>query len=429
MRPLTYIDLFAGCGGLSLGLQQAGWEGLFAIEHNPMAFETLSHNLIESTPDHFPNWPAWLSKKPCSIQALTDRYADQLLSLRGQVMLVAGGPPCQGFSSAGRRQKNDHRNKLYRSYLEVVELVRPAMVLLENVKGIKMHFGPRPGKKKRGPGRPPTPYSERIKASLGQLGYKVFDAEVLASEFGVPQSRTRFVAVGLDTNQFNLCPIKSPFDVLQQVRSFMLAGKKLPADRPISARDAISDLEYAAKLVMPSPDTKGFMAGLYAHPTSTYQLLMRGDTKDGAIADSHRFVNHRAHIVARFRKILAECVRGKNLNDDFRKANNLKKACVVPLDPERPAVTLTTIPDDMIHYSQPRVLTVRECARLQSFPDWFQFRSKYTTGGDRRMVECPRYTQVGNAVPPLLAEALGRALKEWISTAHQSNPQNGQSAA
>lgn len=302
------------------------------------------------------------------------------------------------------------------------------MVLLENVKGIKMHFGPRPGKK-RGPGRPPIPYSERIKASLGSLGYKVFDSEVLASEFGVPQSRTRFVAVGLDTNQFDLCPIKSPFDVLKQVRALMLAEKDLPANGPVSARDALSDLEFAANAVKPSPDSKGFMAGLYASATTDYQRLMRGEAPEGVIADSHRFVNHREHIVTRFRKILSECARGKNLTNEFREENNLKKACLVPLDPEQPAVTLTTIPDDMIHYSQPRVLTVRECARLQSFPDWFQFRSKYTTGGDRRMVECPRYTQVGNAVPPLLGEALGRALKEWISIARHFNTETGKSAA
>ena len=156
---------------------------------------------------------------------------------------------------------------------------------------------------------------------------------------------------------------------------------------------------------------------------------MRGDTQDGAIADSHRFVNLRPDIVARFQKILTECRRGKNLTDAFREQNNIKKVCVVPLAPESPAGTLTTIPDDMIHYAQPRVLTVRECARLQSFPDWFQFRSKYTTGGDRRMVECPRYTQVGNAVPPLLGEALGRALKEWISVARQPDAPAQRSAA
>jgi DNA (cytosine-5)-methyltransferase 1 len=115
--------------------------------------------------------------------------------------------------------------------------------------------------------------------------------------------------------------------------------------------------------------------------------------------------------------MLAECQPGKKVSAQYRAANDLNKVCIVPMAADQPAATLTTIPDDMIHYSQPRVLTVRECARLQSFPDWFQFKSKYTTGGKRRKVECPRYTQVGNAVPPLLGEALGRALKEWISVA------------
>lgn len=81
---------------------------------------------------------------------------------------------------------------------------------------------------------------------------------------------------------------------------------------------------------------------------------------------------------------------------------------------KQPAPTLTTLPDDILHYSDPRILTVRECARLQSFPDWFTFHGKYTTGGELRKVECPRYTQVGNAVPPLLARAVGAGvLRYW----------------
>jgi len=82
----------------------------------------------------------------------------------------------------------------------------------------------------------------------------------------------------------------------------------------------------------------------------------------------------------------------------------------LPMSPIMPAPTLTTLPDDVLHYSEPRILTVREYARLQSFPDWFQFKGKYTTGGDRRKKDCPRYTQVGNAVPPLLAEGVAHAL-------------------
>jgi DNA (cytosine-5)-methyltransferase 1 len=88
----------------------------------------------------------------------------------------------------------------------------------------------------------------------------------------------------------------------------------------------------------------------------------------------------------------------------------------VPLDGAKPSHTLTTLPDDLLHYSEPRILTVRELARLQSFPDWFEFRGKYTTGGKRRRHECPRYTQVGNAVPPLVAQALGNVLMETLET-------------
>lgn len=90
----------------------------------------------------------------------------------------------------------------------------------------------------------------------------------------------------------------------------------------------------------------------------------------------------------------------------------LKKHCVVPLDADRPSHTLTTLPDDFLHYSEPRILTVREYARLQSFPDWYEFRGKYATGGDQRLSECPRYTQAGNAVPPFLAEFVGLLLMD-----------------
>lgn len=409
---LTCIDLFAGCGGLSLGLHQAGWEGVFAVERSAMAFETLSHNLITNS-GCFPHWPSWLPKEACSIQKLTKRYHAQLRALRGRVMLIAGGPPCQGFSYAGKRQKHDHRNQLYKAYLEVVGLVRPALVLLENVTGITKEFG---GKKKRGArGQPPMAYSKRIKRALEKKGYTMCDTEVLASDFGVPQSRVRFIAIGVDRSQFreDAAELK-PDELLGDIRQKLLSSHGLPVDRPISCQDALSDLEHHPNMLVDSPDTKGYKAGTYGEATTAYQRLVRGSLRNGDVADSHRFVQHREPIVARFSKILRECPRGRNLPDDFRKRYGIRKTCIVPLDPAKPSTTVTTIPDDMIHYSQPRVLTVRECARLQSFPDWFAFRSKYTTGGGRRKVECPRYTQVGNAVPPLLAEALGLALAKWV---------------
>jgi len=379
-----------------------------------MAFGTLKHNLLNESRNHYPHWPGWLPKEACSIQKLTKNYRKELLALRGTVTLIAGGPPCQGFSYAGKRQKHDHRNQLYKSYMEVVDLVRPEMVLVENVTGITSEFGKRVLGQR---GRPHEPYSKRIKRALEKRRYEVRTTEVLASDFGVPQSRTRFFAVGINKDWFSESVTPPELtELLGAIRLSFLASHGLPQDRAVSCRDALSDLEYDVSRLVDSPDTKRYKAGQYTEALTSYQKFVRGSIAKGAVADSHRFVKHRPEIVARFTKILAECPRGKNLPDTFKKENGIKKACIVPLDPAKPASTLTTIPDDMIHYLQPRVLTVRECARLQSFPDWFAVRDKYTTGGSRRKVECPRYTQVGNAVPPLLAEALGGVLKSWLIT-------------
>jgi DNA (cytosine-5)-methyltransferase 1 len=110
------------------------------------------------------------------------------------------------------------------------------------------------------------------------------------------------------------------------------------------------------------------------------------------------------------------------MNDQDRATFKLKKHRIYPMSADEPAPTITTLPDDILHFGDPRILTVREYARLQSFPDWFVFKGKYTTGGDRRTKECPRYTQVGNAVPPLLGLALGKAL-EFVIKKHKLDPE------
>jgi len=117
------------------------------------------------------------------------------------------------------------------------------------------------------------------------------------------------------------------------------------------------------------------------------------------------------------RKIIKECTPGVRMNEENRAKFGLKKHRIYPMSAWEPAPTITTLPDDVLHYSEPRILTVRESARLQSFPDWFRFRGKFTTGGAMRTKECPRYTQVGNAVPPLLAEAVGLAVVATLAEA------------
>ena len=137
----VFVDMFAGCGGLSLGLLTAGWSGLFAAEKDELAFETLQHNLIEGKGKFRYQWPDWLPKECITINRLAKIYGRNLRKLKGKVDLLAGGPPCQGFSLAGRRRKDDPRNALFGQYVRVVEAIKPKFLLLENVRGIDVEFG------------------------------------------------------------------------------------------------------------------------------------------------------------------------------------------------------------------------------------------------------------------------------------------------
>ncbi len=182
----------------------------------------------------------------------------------------------------------------------------------------------------------------------------------------------------------------------------------------VKLEDAISDLLMEHGTVT-SPDTASFKAGMYSRAKSNYQKYLRNRINEGTTADSHRFVNHTAKVTERNVFLMEYARKGKTINDQLKEKYNLKKRTIVPLDPKSPSPTITTLPDDYIHYSEPRILTVREYARIQSFPDNFEFQGKYTTGGKLRTKEVPRYTQIGNAIPPLFSEQSGIALKTIIS--------------
>ena len=412
----TFIDLYAGCGGLSLGLMLAGWQGLFAVEKDAHAFETLRHNLIDGTRGINYDWPSWLPKKRFRIGAFINKYQDQLLALRGKVDLVVGGPPCQGFSMAGKRKKNDPRNTMFRHYVKIVELIRPSLLLLENVKGIDIEFdkAKRAQKNKRRRGRPPKTFSQRIREALDRIGYRVFVRLVKAMEYGVPQTRPRYFVFaiekiyleGIDDTLFAEDGAFNPFTMMDALREDFLVGKGISPDVPVTVRDAISDLETSGRDTLECEDSPGFKRIVYSAPLTPYQRLLHG-SMNGTAPNSMRLAKHREQTQGRFKLILETCRRGVTLSDADRMLLGMKKHAVTPLDGDKPSHTLTTLPDDLLHYSEPRILTVRENARLQSFPDWFDFKGNYTTGGKKRVRECPRYTQVGNAVPPLLAELIG----------------------
>lgn len=398
----TYIDLFAGCGGLSLGLHNAGWRGLFAIEKSPDAFKTLKHNLIDNK-NHF-NWPSWLPKENIEIDNAIKLYKDNLEKLKNKIDLVAGGPPCQGFSMAGRRNENDQRNNLIKSYIDFIKIIKPKILFFENVKGFTLEF-----KKNKDKGKE---YSSYVENSLNRAGYFVKGELVNFGDYGIPQKRTRFILVGVRKDLSNASKelAETFFSTIKKNRHSFLTDKNLTVNTNL--KDAISDLLKANEL-KESPDTKGFQAGTYSKIKSSYQSLMRKGIVD-EIADSHRFPRHRPDIIDKFNTILSTCKKNKDIDAKTRAHFNIKKHTVIPLDKNDKSPTITTLPDDYIHYSEPRILTVREYARIQSFPDWYQFKGKYTTGGKHRTKEVPRYSQIGNAIPPLFGEQSGLVLKQLL---------------
>jgi DNA (cytosine-5)-methyltransferase 1 len=399
---LRYIDLFAGCGGLSLGLHNAGWKGLFAIEKSPDAFNTLKFNLIENK-DHF-EWPEWLPQSNHDINNVLESYSNELNSLKGTIDMVAGGPPCQGFSMAGRRNEGDTRNTLIKSYIKFIKCVMPKIIFFENVKGFTQEF-----KKNKEKGKK---YASYVEGALTRAGYQIKGQLVNFGDYGIPQKRTRFILVGIrkDIAKQNKTFARYFFEKLTNNTEQFLINKGLSIDTNLG--DAISDLLMVNGTIV-SPDTKSFKAGIYVTPKTAFQKYIRQGCI-GTVPDSHRFVNHTNSVVERFKIFLELGKRNTDLSESLKEKYNVKKHTIIPLDDLQKSPTITTLPDDYIHYNEPRILTVREYARVQTFPDWYEFKGKYTTGGILRTKEVPRYSQIGNAIPPLFGEQSGLVLKHLI---------------
>lgn len=407
-KPLRFVDVFAGCGGLSLGLSQAGCQGVFAVERSPLAFETLRHNLVDGERYQF-DWPEWLPKEAMTCEHLLLTHGVQLDKLKGSIDLIVGGPPCQGFSTAGRRDPADPRNQMTEQYLELVEKLQPRFLVIENVAGFNMRFENEEGLDKLIKDPKHASYADYVAGRLQDLGYAVSRGLVNCADFGVPQNRLRYLVLcerrtGADSSPRDL------FKLLGESRKNFLQAKGLPVTRKITAKEAIEDLRVAGKRLVENTDSnaKGFEEAIYTPPSNSrgYLQLMRAHSGNKA-PNSRRLANHKNATIEYFKSVQQTCRPGHCMSVKERAKVGTRKHSTTVLHPDRPAPTITTLPDDIIHYCEPRILTVRENARLQSFPDWFEFQGKYTTGGKQRKQECPRYTQVGNAVPPFLATAIG----------------------
>lgn len=400
MTTITFIDLFAGCGGLSLGLNRAGWTSSFAVEAHPDAFETYKSNLFDNDFARH-DWPAWLPKQPWPAQEILTRFEGEVSNLRGQVDLIAGGPPCQGFSMNGLRRPDDPRSQMVDVYLRYVEVVRPRLVLLENVVGFQSMRH-----------RTGGTYSDFVRQQLQSLGYQTWAEILRAADWGVPQRRPRFVLIAALRDSL---PGIDPIERLRVARKAFLGVRGLGPGHT-SAIEAISDLEEGNGELPLDVDWGhlGFKSLRRADEAlSPFQQLMRNEAP--APPTDLRLPRHSETAIDRMRDILDNCERGVCLRPADRERLGIRKRSTTPLDPAVPSPTISTLPDDFVHYSRPRAMTVREHARLQSFPDWFKFKGPYTSGGSRRKDACPRFTQVGNAVPPLLAEALGEMLRGLLT--------------
>lgn len=409
--PLRFVDVFAGCGGLSLGLAEAGCKGVFAIEKSPLAFETLRYNLVDGKHHTF-DWPEWLPKEAMTCEALLANHGVQLDTLKGTIDLMVGGPPCQGFSTAGRRDPADPRNQMTEQYLLLVEKLQPRFIVIENVAGFNMRFESDEGLDKLIKDPRHASYADYVAGRLDDLGYAVSRGLVNCANFGVPQNRLRYLVM-CELRGNSAEPLQSLMDCLIESRKGFLQVQGLAETKKVTVVDAIDDLRTTGKPLTKNTDSeaRGFLEAAYEAPSvqNGYLKLMR-KRSNGNAPNSRRLANHKISTIDYFKKVQETCRPGHCMSVAERKKVGTKKHSTTVLHSDLPAPTVTTLPDDIIHYCEPRILTVRENARLQSFPDWFEFQGKYTTGGKQRKQECPRYTQVGNAVPPLLATAIGQVI-------------------
>jgi DNA (cytosine-5)-methyltransferase 1 len=365
------VDLFSGCGGLAEGLLAAGIDVAASVELHPQPALTCAFN--------HPDTRVLVGDiRELDIDVLRDAARRNHTD---RVDIVVGGPPCQGFSSAGKKQLSDPRNSLFQNYVRVIEHLRPRMFLMENVPGFQRMYGG-------------AVYREAWR-SLNELGYRTVDAMLAAKHFGVPQSRRRFVMVGwlpgaAEAFEWPVASHGGPvMDLLGTASSqFVPAG------------DALDDLAFLHP---------GYEATRYQDVCDTVAAFASARRDGNEIVFNHLATRHRVKAVEMFARI-----RVGGTIREVAETHRTGKRTMARLDPRELSNTILSLPDDLLHYAHNRILTVREAARLQTFDDDFVFFGKRTSGFVERRVDVPQYTQVGNAVPPVLARALGGALLQSL---------------
>ena len=398
-RLKTTIDLFSGAGGLSEGLSAAGFQTLYASEIVERFAETFAFNHPEAIVD------------ARDIRTIEPRDIREQLGLKkGELDLLAGGPPCQGFSiNAPRRLVDDDRNSLFLDFLRFVDEFEPKSVLIENVPGLVSFENGRT--------------LQAILEALELHGY-LADVQILyAPHFGVPQTRWRTIIIGIRGQSIHPVsafpeplhagPLRVNFTSRFEGKNIVSLPKSRGLLSFVSVRDAIDDLP-----VLTNGETGDFCKPYRLPPQNEYQAVLRNESVGVLNHEAPRLGNINMRRLAHIPQggnwtnipvaLLPKGMRLARRSDHTKRygrvsPNGLASTILTKCDPHWGAY---------FHYDQDRCFTVREAARLQSFPDTYQFI------GSR--VE--QYEQVGNAVPPLLGAAIGRSISSVLTEAELSLP-------
>lgn len=351
---MNVIDLFCGCGGFSKGFEQAGFRVCLGVDIWQDAVTTYRANFPQAA---------------TIVGDLSTLTGDDLLSAAGlsagEVDVIIGGPPCQGFSLSGKRTLDDPRNILYKSFVRMVEAIQPKAFVMENVPGLVRLFH---GQVK-----------EQVLQDFTDIGYRVEMRQLTACDYGVPQARKRVFFVGVHKANGRAPAYQFP-------AATHGAGKK----PYVTCRDALSDLDFIGDVRLLSEEDEYALP-----PESDYQRAMR--------KNSAKLLDHVATIhTEKTRRIIAMVPDGGNYKDLPQELWSTRKVNIAwtRMDSGKPCFTIDTGHNHHFHYRANRVPTVRESARIQSFPDDFRFLG----------IKTSQLKQVGNAVPPLLAQAVAESV-------------------
>lgn len=446
MPPIA-VDLFCGAGGMSEGLIQAGFHIVFSSDINEQVEKTYKnrHNqlgLIQGYNTHFERIDVRELSGEFIINTVKELEVFKNRADKLTIDAIFGGPPCQGFSRAGKRDPNDPRNMLFKEYVRVVNEIRPSYVVMENVEGfmdmVLYDFQGLDGRYYDGGNR----IVNILLNEFTEIGYETLEPRLLdASDFGVPQRRNRAIFIAhlpnkaqpeyplatLNENE-KVSILDAIGDLIRNPQTRRRYNNGL-TDYQIQSREGRTP-NIHGQPIMGTPQFKNNDLSNHSNLiVERFSLYNRGEDtsalrrriiRAGIDLENHP---HLTELVLNqiggklSREELIETFRDGNVDPNLVEILLTKKNNRVKLNHEIQSPTVLTLPDDFISPFEDRIFSVRELARLQSFDDSFEFLGKRTTGGDRRKFEVPQYTQVGNAVPPLLSKAIALQIRRAIEEA------------